>query len=135
MNISLNRQVFDKDKFTKTVNTEFTQLVEQPNPTFFDINLATIEDFFTLYNNFFFQIPKNGESNSHEFLVKESSQYIDFQSNNEEINALLDEIAQLRQENLELRQQNIDITTQLASSQNNITNTGVSPTNIRAIAR
>ena len=99
----LNRQVFDKDKFKETINTEFNQLVEQPDPTFFDLELATIEDFFTLYNKFFFEIPKLGETNSHEFLIKESTEYVGFEAVNEEIQALLDEIAALREENLELR--------------------------------
>ena len=99
----LNRQVFDKDKFKETINTEFNQLVEQPDPTFFDPELATIEDFFTLYNKFFFEIPKLGETNSHEFLIKESTEYVGFEAVNEQIQALLDEIAALREENLELR--------------------------------
>jgi hypothetical protein len=113
MNVNLNRQVFDKTKFNETVDTSFTQLVSQPDPTFFDLNLATVEDFFTLYEKFFFQIPKEGEVNSHTYLIKESSDYVGFQANSEDIQALLDEIAQLRQENLLLRQEQIDIVKQI----------------------
>ena len=51
--IDLTRLVFNKQKFQNTVDTEFTQLVEVPDETFFDINLANIEDFFTLYQNLF----------------------------------------------------------------------------------
>ena len=109
MNVNLNRQVFDKKKFNETVDTSFTQLVTQPDPTFFDLNLATVEDFFTLYEKFFFQIPKEGEVNSHTYLIKESSDYVGFQANSEDIQALLDEIADLRQENLSLRQEQISI--------------------------
>jgi hypothetical protein len=109
INIDLNRQVFDKKKFNETVDTSFTQLVTQPDPTFFDLNLATVEDFFTLYEKFFFQIPKEGEVNSHTYLIKESSDYVGFQANSEDIQALLDEIAALRQENLSLRQEQISI--------------------------
>ena len=113
MNVNLNRQVFDKTKFNETVDTSFTQLVTQPDPTFFDLNLATVEDFFTLYEKFFFQIPKEGEVNSHTYLIKESSDYVGFQVNSEDIQALLDEIAQLRQENLLIRQEQIDIVKQI----------------------
>jgi hypothetical protein len=113
MNVNLNRQVFDKTKFNETVDTSFTQLVTQPDPTFFDLNLATVEDFFTLYEKFFFQIPKEGEVNSHTYLIKESSDYVGFQVNSEDIQALLDEIAQLRQENLLLRQEQISIVQQI----------------------
>ena len=109
MNVNLNRQVFDKKKFNETVDTSFTQLVTQLDPTFFDLNLATVEDFFTLYEKFFFQIPKEGEVNSHTYLIKESSDYVGFQANSEDIQALLDEIAALRQENLSLRQEQISI--------------------------
>lgn len=109
MNLSLNRQVFDKTKFNETVDTSFTQLVQQPDPTFFDLNLATIEDFFTLYNKFFFEIPKEGEVNSHTYLIQESSDYVGFSANNEEIQALLDEIATLRQENLQLQQDQVEL--------------------------
>jgi hypothetical protein len=113
MNVNLNRQVFDKTKFNETIDTSFTQLVTQPDPTFFDLNLATVEDFFTLYEKFFFQIPKEGEVNSHTYLIKESSDYVGFQVNSEDIQALLDEIAQLRQENLLLRQEQISIVQQI----------------------
>jgi hypothetical protein len=113
MNVNLNRQVFDKKKFDETVDTSFTQLVTPQDPTFFDLNLATVEDFFTLYEKFFFQIPKEGEVNSHTYLIKESSDYVGFQANSEDIQALLDEIAQLRQENLLLRQEQIDIVKQI----------------------
>lgn len=113
MNVNLNRQVFDKTKFNETVDTSFTQLVSQPDPTFFNLDLATVEDFFTLYEKFFFQIPKEGEVNSHTYLIKESSDYVGFQANSEDIQALLDEIAQLRQENLLLRQEQVDIVKQI----------------------
>lgn len=113
MNVNLNRQVFDKTKFNETVDTSFTQLVSQPDPTFFNLDLATVEDFFTLYEKFFFQIPKEGEVNSHTYLIKESSDYVGFQVNSEDIQALLDEIASLRQENLLIRQEQIDIVKQI----------------------
>jgi hypothetical protein len=115
MKIKLNKQVFDKEKFNQTVDTSFNQLVKVPNPTFFDINLATINDFFILYNKFFYEIPKLGSSNSHQFLVKESSDYIGSSQINDEIQALLDEITQLRQENLKINEE-------YTNSINNLTN-------------
>jgi len=113
--LNLNRQVFDKNKFTNTVDTSFSQLRE-PTPPTPEINLENIEEFFTLYSEIFFQIPKLGLTNSHEFLVKESGEYINFQQNNEEIQALLQEITSLREENLQLLQENINLQTQLAAS-------------------
>jgi len=98
----LTRQAFDKEKFTDTVNTDFNQLgVTERDLTFFDPNLATVGDFFSIYNNLFFLIPKTGP-NSHTTVVEESSQYVDYKANQVEIQALLDEIAELREQNLQL---------------------------------
>jgi len=108
MDIKLNKTIFNNSKFNKTVDTQFTQLSSQPDESFFDVNLATIEDFFTLYDKFFFEIPKEGQVNSHTFLIKESGEYVNVEQSNEEIQALLKEISNLRQENLELRKQNVE---------------------------
>lgn len=118
--VNLNRQVFSKEKFNETINISFSQLgSQQPDPSFFDVDLATQEDFFTLYDKFFFEIPKEGPTNSHTYLIAESSGYVGFQQNQEEIQALLQEIADLREENLTLRQENVNlITQQFNTSQN-----------------
>jgi len=104
--INLNKNVFNKQDFLNTVNTSFTQLVlpiTLPTPVF------TVDDFFVQYENLFFQIPKEGDINSHQYLVERSGTYIEFNRVNEEIQALLEEITQLRQENLELNQAIADI--------------------------
>lgn len=104
--INLNKNVFNKQDFLNTVNTSFTQLVLPiilPTPVF------TVDDFFVQYENLFFQIPKEGDINSHQYLVERSGAYIEFNRVNEEIQALLEEITQLRQENLELNQAIADI--------------------------
>ena len=75
------------------------------DPSLFDINLATQQDFWLLYEKFFYEIPKEGEINSHEYLAKTSGEYINFAPQQEEIEALLNEIAELRTENLEVRQE------------------------------
>ena len=102
--VTLIRTGYSREAFNSTFNTDFTQLgVSEQDLTFFDPNLATVEDFFTIYNNLFFIIPKYGEINSHEYLIKESSDYIDYQANQLEIEALLEEIAELRESNLQLQ--------------------------------
>tara|TARA_R110001592_G_scaffold9764_1_gene51600 strand:+ start:538 stop:1065 length:528 start_codon:yes stop_codon:yes gene_type:complete len=100
--IILTRQAFDKVKFNQTVDTTFTQLgVNEEDLSFFNSNLATVGDFFSIYNNLFFLIPKEGP-NSHTSLIEQSSQYVDYKANLAEIQALLDEIAELREQNLQL---------------------------------
>ena len=102
--VTLIRTGYNRDLFKNTFDTSFKELgVAEADLSFFDPNLATVDDFFTIYNNLFFIIPKFGEINSHEYLIRESSDYIDYKANQEEIQALLDEIAELRENNLQLQ--------------------------------
>ena len=78
--------------------------------------MATINDFFTLYNKIFYEIPKEGETESHRFLVKESGDYIGADGINDSIQVLLDEIASLREESLILQKENIYLTLQAAGA-------------------
>ena len=129
-NVNLKRTVFDKAKFNETVDTNFTQLQSELDPQFFDLSLATQEDFWSLYEKFFYEIPKLGDINSHEYLVKTSGEYINFNTREEEIAALQNEITNLRQQLLEeqiatveaLTGQSINIT----GSNENVVSTGVS---------
>jgi hypothetical protein len=119
-NINLNRNVFDKNAFKNTVDTNFTQLVSTPDPTFFDINLATVEDFFILYEKFFYEIPQFGAVESHEYLIKTSTDYIGFRQTNEDIQALLEEITSLRQEILDIQLASISEASPQSEVSNNI---------------
>jgi hypothetical protein len=71
----------------------------------------TVNDFFVMYNDLFYDIPELGTINSHEYLIKKSSEYINLQANQEEILALQNEIAQLRTELLESQKQVIELQT------------------------
>ena len=115
--VKLNKTVFDKGKFEQTVDTTFSQLVTKPEQKFFDIGLATINDFFAIYTNLFYDIPKEGETNSHEYLVKESGEYIDFNQINEDIQILLDEITKLREESLKKDTTILDLEQEIAQLQ------------------
>jgi len=103
-NIKLNKEVFNKRDYEKTINTSFTQLgvksiQEQINEQ------PTVQEFFDMYNQLFYEINELGPTNSHEYLIKTSSEYIAFDENNEVIEALQNEITQLREELLEAQQQ------------------------------
>ena len=107
--ITLIAQRFNKEKFNETVNKEFTQLVNVPDPSFFDRDLADLDDFWYLYDKFFYIIPKLGEIESHQYLAKTSGEYADFATISDEIQALLVEIADLRRQNLELIQESTNL--------------------------
>ena len=64
--------------------------------------MATVGDFFTIYQTLFYQIPKEGDVNSHNFLIRESTKYTQFVAQQEEIDALLAEIDDLREQNIAL---------------------------------
>jgi hypothetical protein len=108
--VNFQKQVFNKGQYTKVIDTSFKelgvqsiqeQLVTQPN----------VNEFFVLYNDLFYDIPELGETNSHEYLIKTSSNYINFQANQEEIAALQAEIAQLRIDLLDAQKQIIQLQT------------------------
>lgn len=99
--INIERQVFDKDQFGRVINTQFSQLLNQQQgeetPEF------TLEDFFELYENLFYQIPKEGDTNSHRYMLERSAEYLGVIVSQDDIQALLDEITNLRQQVLDLQ--------------------------------
>lgn len=107
--LKLTKQVYDKNQYKKVIDTSFTQLI-QPLSETTGSSLPTVNQFFDYYNQLFFDIPKFGETNSHEYLIRTSQEYIgDSLVVSDEVQALIQEITQLRQENLELQQQILDI--------------------------
>jgi hypothetical protein len=101
--IQLNKTVYGKITYPNIINTEFTQLIGAQHTN--EINTITIEEFFQAYNDLFFEIPIDGEFNSHLELIKRSTEYVGVNQTTDEIDALLTEINQLRLENLKLQQQ------------------------------
>lgn len=120
-NIKLNKEVYSAGAFKNTVNTNFSQLVNVPTVTTASsvfVPDVSIQEFFQDYQSLFFQIPKFGDINSHEYLIKTSTDYIGYAPVNGEIEAIIEEITFLRQQNLDLQQQLFDTQQQYI---NNIT--------------
>ena len=105
--LSLSKKLYDKSAYLNTINTEFTELVP-PVPE--EVTSVTVEEFFESYNELFYEIPKEGEINSHEYLIKQSTNYVGSQIITDDVQALLDEITSLREENLVLQQNIVDLT-------------------------
>jgi len=94
--VQLGTKGFVNVQYQNAIDTSFTQLVPPPPPV---EEVATVEDFFTLYNTLFYEIPPEGDINSHRFLINTSTEYIGFTEEKEQdIQVLLDEITQLREE-------------------------------------
>jgi hypothetical protein len=108
--VNLQKQVYDKRQYTQVIDTSFKELGVQSIQE--QINLQpNTEEFFAMYNELFYNIPELGETNSHEFLIKTSSEYINFEANQEEIDALQAEIAQLRIDLLNAQRQIVELQT------------------------
>lgn len=106
--INLNKTNLGRTSYTRTIDTNFTQLIPTPPVTVED-NLPTVDDFFTYYDALFFQIPKTGE-NSHTSLIETSTEYIGYAPQSIELEALQQEITFLREQLLETRQQIEELT-------------------------
>ena len=114
-NIQLNKNVFNKPQYQKTIDTSFTQLGVKTIQEQID-EQPTVQEFFDLYNELFYEIPEEGSTNSHEFLVKTSGDYIGFDGLNDEITALQKEIAQLREDLLDAQKENVELASTLSPS-------------------
>ena len=80
--------------YDKVIDTEFKTFIT--NPT---VNTVTLEEFFQNYNDLFYQIPKEGDSNSHTYILNQTLQYLNLRlANDTEIQLLLDEITNLRRQ-------------------------------------
>ena len=98
--IDLIKKVYSKTDYTKIIDTRFQQLGNISVNQQID-ETVTVNDFFESYNDLFYDIPSYGSSNSHEYLVKTSGDYINFDQDNEIIVALRAEISQLRRDLLQ----------------------------------
>jgi len=106
--LNLRKKLYNKEAYLNTINTQFNELLPPSLPTPVE-EVTTVDEFFQIYESLFYEIPKEGSVNSHEFLIKQSTEYVGSQGLTNEIQALLDEITLLRQENLTLQQNIIDL--------------------------
>ena len=97
--IPIEKQVFDKNTFGKVVNTQFNQLLNQQGTE--TTQVITVDEFFVLYDEVFYQIPKEGDTNSHRFILQREAEYLGVIIDQTDIQALLDEITSLRQQVLD----------------------------------
>ena len=112
-NIKITREVYQKNIYTNVIDTEFSQLI-QPVTQIKD-TVPTIGEFFKLYNDLFFEIPKTGDIDSHTELVERSSQYLGDDYINPLIAELRAEITALKQQSLNSSEIINDLTNQLST--------------------
>lgn len=104
--INLAKTVYAKNQYEKVIDTSFTQLVNVSSSLSASLPTISVDQFFQYYQDLFYSIPKLGDTNSHQYLITTSSDYIGSTiTNDDTLNALIEEITQLRQENLTLQLQ------------------------------
>lgn len=106
--IEIKKTVLDGARFKKVIDNSFSTFILPVTNTTDDI-----AEFFRLYEELYYTMDVLGIEDSHEYLVRKSSELLDFDKETLDIQPLLDEIAQLRQENLSLSQQILTLQTQV----------------------
>lgn len=106
--IPVQKTVFSKDSYSRVIDTQFSQLITQEDETL----SFSVDDFFELYDQLFYQIPRDGETNSHQYILQREADYLGISISQEDVQALLDEITFLRQQVLDTQTIINDLTKQ-----------------------
>jgi hypothetical protein len=110
--IPVQNSIYNKDTFTKVINTQFSELNANP-PVVIE---TTVNAFFELYDEVFSIIPNEGDVNSHRAILLREAEYLNIQlADDDEVQALLQEITDLRQQLLEA-----EVNATVTLSQNNL---------------
>ena len=117
---NLVNTVFAKNQYNTVIDTTFTELIQPQSQDPTQPATITVAEFFDYYDSLFFEIPKFGETNSHEYLIKKSSEYVDFEKDQTLINELQKEIAQLRTDLLDTQKLNVDLQVEIATVRSKI---------------
>lgn len=97
-NIIFNKTIYSKRQFESNIDTDFSEL-NTNSP------IINVEEFFKMYNEIFFDLPKRGE-NSHTTIFETSRDYLTDYRNplQDTVDSLIEQIETLSRENNILRQ-------------------------------
>jgi hypothetical protein len=106
--VNLVKEVYGRNTYTRVVDTSFTELYTPVTDSVLSEQIS-VEGFFDLYDQLFFEIPAMGEVNSHEYLVKRSTEYLGGGVITDNERAYIEEINSLRQQLLEANQNYLNL--------------------------
>jgi len=106
--VDIAKTVVDKDSLNRVLDTSFKSFGAPP----VTVDTDTTGELFRLYLKLYSRIPAEGDINSHEYLVTESSKIYSIQVQSVDIQPLLDEITQLRRQLLSANQELLALTLQ-----------------------
>jgi len=91
-NVKLTKTIYSSTSIEGLVDRSFSEFFKTKDP-------INVDRFFSMYNELFYDIPKNGEK-SHKSIVKQSQEYINdyFDQRDEEITTLTERIIELEEE-------------------------------------
>ena len=111
VNVGFESKVYDRTEADFVLDRSFSQFGQRE-----EVTEKTVEQFFIDYEDLYYQIPVEGEINSHEYLIRRSSELYKINDTLTDIQPLLDEITLLRSQSVADQQTIIDLRTQLAAS-------------------
>jgi len=99
--VKLIKEVYGRNTYVTVIDTSFSELYSPVTASVQPGINTSVELFFDAYNALFFQIPATGELNSHEYLVRRSTEYLGGGVMTDTEKAYIEEINSLRQQLLE----------------------------------
>jgi hypothetical protein len=113
--INIYREVYKKEDINTVIDTEFKTFTKPVE----EVDTDTVQELFRLYDKLYYIIPVEGEEDSHQYLIRKSSELTSFEQSTEDIQPLLDEITQLRRQLLEANERQFEIDRSTARAANN----------------
>lgn len=111
-NIKFIPEVYDRQEADFILDRTFTEFGQTGG-----VDLGkTVDQFFIDYEDLFYQIPIEGATGSHEYLVKKSSELYKVQDSLADIQPLLDEITLLRSQSVADQQTILNLKTTIANA-------------------
>lgn len=110
-NLEFTPRVYEKGMVNQVLDRSFKQFGQVNEET-----TKTVEQFFQDYEDLFYQIPVEGETGSHQYLIEKSSQLYNAGNEMEDIQPLLDEITNLRSQSVQDQSTILELQARLNSS-------------------
>lgn len=111
VNIEFEKRVYEKKAFNDVIDRSFQEFGQTPTES-----IKTVDQFFRDYADLYYMIPATGSTNSHQYLVEQSSILYKVEEALVDIQPLLDEITTLKSQVIQDQQTIANLQLQIASS-------------------
>jgi hypothetical protein len=98
--IEAKTNIYSKKDFINVIDTDFKEFIVN-NQNTNESSISNIDDFFSLFEDIFYSIPKEGENKSHRYLLKRIKSYLG-EEEAVDVQGLLNEINFLNNQVLDL---------------------------------